>query len=288
MRLTILSFSILLCCACHAAQTVDYLLNFEGSGSISAASLLPTVNGPTNANTWTGILGAGNMSYDALGQRALLGPVTVNNYGSFSGSGITGLKCSSAGDNHIWFTPTNSPVSMSIGCWFYTDLANNANPLWDVFTLYDTTGGSFLNMEIAQNGGSTSLAFYLEDSSDIGTAGNQPQNFSNISWNWLTIGWNVTNVTTVSNYVASLYDVNTNLIGTMGVSNKWVGKLAGFVAFGIQNNTVNARGYNCYYDSAIVDTRSATFPLLPGSPAPPAPSPTFTLGSATVGNGKFQ
>lgn len=247
----------------YSAETVDYGVSFDVAAqgaTVTVSNLLKCTTGPTNANSWTV---SGTMTYDSVGQKALLGPVTVRNYGSFDGSGSLGLKMPLTAGNTLTFTPTNisanGGTSMSIGVWWQTD-DNDVGANEDTLMIHNSNldaQSCYVNMTY-HNHSFTAEIKLNNGSSPAGSMGS----ITSGNWYWLTQGFNCG----TSNYQFSVYDANTNLVGTFGITNSYQ-PFAPLFAAPFAN--VTYAGLNAYYDSMIVDSTTAVFPLMPGS-APPS------------------
>jgi hypothetical protein len=282
-----------------SAQTVvDYFVDYSGgtNGSLlDTNSLLLSTHGPTNSGTWRVTQASGAAWFCTTNYKSL-SSVSVNNYGTFPGTVTQSLAFSMSNKYSVQFTPTNISAnggsSMSAGTWWYTDILTNNSVNIDTWLIYGPLSPYSTYMNVYLLYGSNNL--YCFDTeiklNNTGTPGSgwKTSSFAPKQWYWLTHGYNVTYGGTSSNYLFALFDSNTNLLSVVGATNVYQIYSPLNVTYGMfTTNNASTISNTYFFSGMVIDTSTAKFPLMPGSPPPSGIGGVMLIGNANtkVGSG---
>jgi len=226
--------------------TYDMWIDFEHNplGSAVTASAL--------ANSTHGTAG----SWDVSQSRSLLTVVGAGEDPSHAVTGDTGTRGLAVnlvpgGQEYIQWNLPADKHALSFGLWYRT---YQSSP-WDegphVITLYNNAYGPLFRFSDERSGVNNARQFRISPSNSAIVG------ISDTTWYWLTMKW-----VQGGSGIASVYDSNLNLVGTVTFSDT-VNVPTQAILLGNSASEQARAGQSVYIDDVIIDYTNTVFPLLP-------------------------
>lgn len=256
---------ILFTCAtlsCFAQFNATHFIDYEGlsDGVDPTTTTLNNSLHGNSLNTWGLQDATHHLKGATIGQKDLVGNITVYGVGTFGPGGSMGLK-SELDVATDFMTPqpfAGGVTSMSIGGWFKTDIDVNTAANIDWFTVQGIAGG-FVNAILFSPGDGSTLRISPELPGGMTPIPGTISITAN-TWYWITIGYNVANT---NGNIIRVYDTTETLVGDLHRAGEAQASSPFRALIGCNNGT--AAGKSIWMDNLMINT-NGDFPLLPGSP----------------------